>query len=160
MRATSGIAGLLVLILTTLLVGIGSINAAESDDAAVFVQAFEAHQNQDYLLAIEKIEQLNRLFPYSPLRDLGLLLAARSSYNAGDNQGAAKAVTIFINDFPESSLISTIEEKLLLLSSRQQQGEKLVPDEKLQEAAQKIRSEKRVQERLAAAKVEQEHMAN
>lgn len=153
MTSASGIPGLLVLLLTTLLLSSGLADAAESDDAAVFVKAFEAHQRNDYLLAIEKIEQLNRLFPDSPLRDVVLLLTARASYNAGDNHRAAKAVTVFINDFPESSLKSTIEEELLMLSHRQQQGEKLEPNKKLQETARKIRAES-----LSALKSEQERL--
>jgi len=160
MKSASGISRLLMLILATLLLGTGFADAVESDDAGIFVKAFEAHQRNDYLLAIEKIERLNRLFPDSPLRDVVLLLTARSSYNAGDNQRAAKAITVFINVFPESSLRSTIEEELLTLSNRQQQGEKLLPDMKLQEAAHKIRAEQRAQEQLAAAKIEQERLAN
>lgn len=161
MKSASGISRLLMLILAILLLGTGFADAVESDDAGIFVKAFEAHQRNDYLLAIEKIERLNRLFPDSPLRDVVLLLTARSSYNAGDNQRAAKAITVFINDFPESSFRSTIEEELLTLSNRQQQGETLAPDKKLQEAARKIRAEslsavKREQERLAQEKGEQE----
>ena len=160
MKSASGITRVLVLILTALFLGTGLIDAAESDDAGIFAKALEAHLSKDYLLAIEKIEQLNRLFPDSPLRDMVLLLTARSSYNAGDNERAAKAVTVFINDFPENNFKGTIEEELLTLSNRQQQGEKLVPDKKLKEAAQKIRTEQRAQEQLAAAEIEQERLAN
>jgi tetratricopeptide (TPR) repeat protein len=150
---------LLLIGLTVLLLGTGFVYAAEIDDASIFLDAFAAHQRKDYLLAIEKIEQLNQLFPDSPLRDVVLLLAARSSYNAGDNERAAKTVTTFISEFPESSLKTTIEEDLLTLSSRRQKGETLIPDKKLQTAALKFRTERLAQERLAAAKLEQERLA-
>lgn len=159
MGRTSDIAKLLLVGLTVLFLGNGLVHAAEIDDASIFVDALAAHQRKDYLLAIEKIELLNQLFPDSPLRDVVLLLTARSSYSAGDNERAAKTVTTFITEFPESSLKSSIEEDLLMLSSRQQKGEKLAPNKKLQGTAQKIKTERLAQERLAAAKIEQDRLA-
>lgn len=149
----------LLVCLTVLLLGSGFVDAAEIDDAAVFVDAFATYQKKDYLLTMEKVEQLNRLFPDSALRDVVLLLAARSSYKAGDNERAAKTITSFLDEFPESGLKVTIEEELLTLSRRQQKGEKLSPNKQLQSAAQKVRSERLAQEQLAAVKLEQERLA-
>lgn len=146
--------GLAVLLLIS-----GVVEAAEPDDAGVFVDAFAAYQKKDYLLALEKVEQLNRQFPDTPLRDVVLLLSARSSHKAGDNEKAAKSVTTFINEFPESTLRTTIEEELLALSNLQRKGDTLPPNKKLQAAAQKVRSDRLAQERLAAAKLEQERLA-
>ena len=139
--------------------GTGFVCAAESDDASIFVEAFAAYQKKDYLLAIEKVVKVNRMYPDSPLRDVVLLLVARSSYKAGDNERAAKTITTFISEFPESSLKTTIEEELLSLSNRQQKGETLHPNKQLQNAAQKVRIERLEQERVAAVKREQERLA-
>lgn len=159
MRPVADIIRPLLACLVFLLFGTGFACASEIDDAAIFVDAFAAYQKKDYLLAIEKIDKLNQLFPDSALRDVVLLLAARSSHKSGDNQRAAKTVATFINEFPESSLRITIEEDLLALSSRQQKGETLLPNQQLQSAAQKLRKERLAQERLAAAKLEQERLA-
>lgn len=137
----------------------GFVSAAEVDDAAVFVEAFNAFQKKDYLLAIEKANQLNQVFPDSPLRDVTLLLIARSSVKSGDNERAAQAVNKFREEFAESGLISTIEEDLLALGARQKKGETLQPNRQLQAAAMKIRDDRLAQERAAALKLEQERLA-
>lgn len=142
-----------------MLLGTGFLFAAEVDDAAMFVDAFAAYQKKDYLTAIEKAEQLNQMFPDSPLRDVTLLLIARSGFRSGDNQRAAKAVTSFSNEFSESNLKSTVEEELLSLMVRYKNGEQLVANKQLQAAAQKVRAERLAQERAAAAKLEQERLA-
>lgn len=142
-----------------MLLGTGLLFAAEVDDAAIFVDAFTAYQKKDYLTAIEKAGQLTKMYPDSPLRDVTLLLIARSSIKSGDNEGAAKAVTSFNSEFPESSLKTTVEEELLSLVARYKNGEQLAPNRQLQVAAQKVRAERLTQERAAAAKLEQERLA-
>lgn len=137
----------------------GFVFAAEIDDAAVFVEAFNAFQKKDYLLAIEKANQLNQVFPDSPLRDVTLLLIARSSVKSGDNERAAVTVNKFREEFAESGLISTIEEELLSLGTRHQKGEVLQPNRQLQASAMKIRDDRLAQERAAALKLEQEKLA-
>ena len=141
------------------LLGTGLLFAAEIDDAAVFVEAFNAFQKKDYLLAIEKANQLNQVFPDSPLRDVTLLLIARSSIKSGDNELAAKTINKFSGEFSDSPLASTIEEELLALGSRHQKGEQLHPNKQLQANAQKIRDDRLAQERVAALKLEQEKLA-
>lgn len=143
--------------------------AAEIDDATVFVEAFNAYQQKDYLLAIEKCDQLNQVFPESPLRDVTLLLIARASLKSGDNERAAKSVAMFSSEFPESSLKTSVEDELKTLAARQQKGETLAPDKPLQAAARKVKSDrlareraaelKREMERAAKAKAEQERLA-
>jgi uncharacterized repeat protein (TIGR01451 family) len=137
----------------------GFVFATEVDDAAVFVEAFNAFQKKDYLLAIEKANQLNQVFPDSPLRDVTLLLIARSSAKSGDNERAAQTVNKFREEFAESGLISTIEEDLLTLGARQKKGETLQPNKQLQAAAMKIRDDRLALERAAAQKLEQEKLA-
>ena len=142
-----------------IMLGAGLIFAAEVDDAAIFVEAFNAFQKKDYLLAIEKAGQLNQVFPDSPLRDVTLLLIARSSIKAGENELAAKTINKFKGEFSDSTLASTIEEELLALGSRFQKGEPLQPNKQLQTAAQKIRDDRLAQGRIAALKLEQEKLA-
>jgi uncharacterized repeat protein (TIGR01451 family) len=143
--------------------------AAETDDTAIFVEAYNAYQQKDYLLVIEKCDQLNQVFPDSPLRDVTLLLTARASLKSGNNDRAAKSVTLFSNEFPGSSLKTSVEEELKELAERKKKGEVLAPDKTLLAAATKVRSErvararaeelKLEQERVAKAKAEQERLA-
>lgn len=135
------------------------ISAAEIDDAAVFVEAFNAYQQKDYLLTIEKCDQLNQVFPDSPLRDVNLLLIARASFKAGDNEKAARYVTMFSSEFPESSLKTSLEDELKTLSGRHQKGEVLTADKTLQLAARKIRNEIIARERAAEQRLELERIA-
>lgn len=133
--------------------------AAEIDDATVFVEAFNAYQQKDYLLAIEKCDQLNQVFPDSPLRDVTLLLVARASLKSGDNERAAKSVALFSTEFPESSLKTSVEDELKVLAERKQKGELLAPDKTLQASARKVRSDRLARERAAELKLEMERAA-
>lgn len=133
--------------------------AAEIDDSTVFVDAFNAYQQRDYLLAIEKCDQLNQVFPDSPLRDVTLLLIARSSLKAGDNERAAKSIALFSSEFPESNLKSSVEDELKTLATRHQKGEVLAADKTLQASARKIRTDRIAKERAAELKLEQERTA-
>jgi hypothetical protein len=112
------------------------------DDSTVFVEAFAAYQQKDYLLTIEKCDQINQVFPDSPLRDVTLLLIARASLRSGDNERAAKAASLFSAEFPESALNSSIEDELKILVIRRQRGEALSADIILQTAALKVRSDR------------------
>jgi len=141
------------------LLGASFLFAAEIDDTALFVEAFNAFQKKEYLLAIEKANQLNQVFPDSPLMDVTLLLIARSYIKSGDNELAAKAINKFTGEFSDSALTSTIEEDLLALGSRHKKGEQLQPDKNLQAAAQKVRDDRLALERTAALKLEQEKLA-
>lgn len=134
-------------------------NSAEIDDSTIFVEAFNAYQQKDYLLAIEKCAQLNQVFPDSPLRDVTLLLMARASLKSGDNERAAKSVALFSTEFPESSLKTSVEDELKVLASRHQKGEVLVADKTLQSAARKVRSDRLAHERAAELKMEMERAA-
>ncbi|MDD5284569.1 MAG: hypothetical protein PHD54_01815 [Desulfuromonadaceae bacterium] len=148
-----------ILGLIAMLLGSGFVYASEIDDATVFVEAFNAFQKKDYLLALEKTSQINQVFPDSPLRDLTLLLIARSSIKSGDNQLAAITINKFMDEFSDSALKSTIEEELLALGSRLKKGESLQPNKQLQEAALKIKNDRLLLERAAALKLEQEKLA-
>ena len=149
------------LILALLIVFISFVpgNSAEIDDSTVFVEAFNAYQQKDYLLAIEKCDQLNQVFPDSPLRDVSLLLLARASLKSGNNERAAKSVILFSAEFPESSLKASVEDELKVLASRHQKGEVLAVDLTLQNAANKAGSDRVARERAAELKRELERAA-
>lgn len=141
-----------------LMVGLVSGNAAGTplDDSELFVEAFNAYQKKDYLLAITKAGQITEHFPDTPLRDVSLLLLARSGLKSGDNELAAKTINRFNEEFADSSLKTSIEDELLLLGTRIKKGEKLAPSKPLQIAAQKVRNDQLALERAAALKAEQE----
>lgn len=153
---------------STLLFSISS-QAGETDDTSLFVEAFSAHNSKDYLLAIDKIASLNKMFPDTPLRDVTLLLLARSAIKAGDNNLAAKTISQFNTEFSTSPLATTIEDDLQMLAVRLAKGETIKPNRQLRLAAEKIRNEqlalqraqeqKREQERMAQEKAEQERIA-
>lgn len=141
------------------LFGTGIAFSAEQDDSNLFVDAFNAFHKKDYIRVIEKADQLYRLFPDTPLRDVSLLLQARAALKSGDRELAAKVVNQFQAEFADSTLKASIEDDLLKLGTRLKKGEKLLPDKKLQAAAQKVRTAHLEQERATALKAEQERIA-
>jgi len=132
---------------------------AEVDDSSLFMEAFNAFQRKDYLLSAEKLNQINQHFPDSPLRDVTLLMLARSNQRAGDNETAARVINQFSGEFGNSTLAGSVEEELLVLGKRQKAGEQLPPNRQLQTAASKVRNEQLAIERAAAEKVERERLA-
>lgn len=141
------------------LVWTGFAFGAEQDDSTLFVEAFNAFQKKNYLLVLEKLDQLNRIFPDTPLRDVSLLLQARAAHKSGDNELAARSVNLFRSEFNDNVLKNTIEDDLIKLGNRKNAGEKLPADQKLRTAAQKTRSAQLELERAAALKAEQERTA-
>lgn len=133
--------------------------ALELDDSNLFVEAFNSYQKKDYLLTIEKVDQLIQIFPDSPLRDISLMLLARAGLKSGDNELAAKTINQFTAEYADNSLKTTVEEELLALGARKKKGERLPPNKQLRAAAQKARNEQLAQERAAAMKAEQERLA-
>ncbi|MDD2366606.1 MAG: hypothetical protein PHN84_10630 [Desulfuromonadaceae bacterium] len=132
---------------------------SEIDDSAIFVEAFNAYQQKDYLLTIEKCDQLNQVFPDSPLKDVTLLLIARASLKSGENDRAAKTISIFSSEFPESNLKSSIEDELNILEKRHKNGEVISPNKTLQAAARKVRNDRIAHERELELKLEAERAA-
>jgi uncharacterized repeat protein (TIGR01451 family) len=149
----------LILSLLIVVIVFSTGNSAEIDDSTVFVEAFNAYQQKDYLLAIEKCDQLNQAFPDSPLRDVTLLLIARASLKSGDNERAAKALALFSSEFPDNSLKTSVEDDLKILLSRHQRGEVLTTNKALQTTARKVRSDRLDRERAAELKLEMERVA-
>lgn len=149
----------LVLSLFIVFISFAPGNTAEIDDSTVFVDAFNAYQQKDYLLTIERCDQLNQVFPDSPLRDVTLLLIARASLKSGDNERAAKSIILFSTEFPESSLKTSVEDELKSLAIRHQKGEVLAVDKALQRTARKVSNDRIAREHAAELKLEMERVA-
>jgi uncharacterized repeat protein (TIGR01451 family) len=150
---------LVVLSLCIVFTSFVSGHSAEIDDSTVFIEAFNAYQQKDYLLTIEKCDQLNQVFPESPLRDVTLLLIARASLKSGDNERAAKSVALFFTEFPESSLKLSVEDELKNLAHRHKKGEVLTADKTLQATARQVTSDRIARQRAAEMKLEMERVA-
>lgn len=147
----------ILLLVLSLMLPLGA--QAETDDSTLFMDAFNAFQRKDYLLSIEKLGKLNQLFPDSPLRDVSLLMLARSHQRSGDNDTAARTVNRFFGEFSGNSIAASVEDELLALGKRQKNGEKLPQNRQLRLAAQKVRADQLAQERAAAEKIERERLA-
>lgn len=132
---------------------------AEVDDSSLFMEAFNAFQHKDYLFSADKLNQLNHDFPDSPLRDVSLLMLARSYQRAGENEAAAHAINLFSTEFGTSTLAGSVDEELLTLGKRQKAGEKLGTNRHLLIAAHKVRNEQLVIERAAAERADHERLA-
>lgn len=130
------------------LFGTGLLFAVELDDSALFVEAFNAGKKKDYLLVIEKVEQLHQLFPETPLRDVSLLMLARAALRSGDNALAARTINRFTAEFSDSVLLESIEDELIVLGNRRKNGEELAPSLSLQAAARAVRDEHQANEKI------------
>jgi hypothetical protein len=123
------------------------------------MQAFTAFQGKDYLRSLEKLNQLEQLYPDSPLRDVSLLMVARAQQRSGNNDAAALAINTFTKEFGSSPLADSVETALLSLGKRRQTGERIPPNKQLYAAAVKVRNEQLALERATALKLEQERLA-
>lgn len=132
---------------------------AEVDDSSLFMEAFTAYQGKDYLFSIEKLRQMEQLYPDSPLRDVSLLMLSRAYRHSGDNESAGTVINQFQKEFGTGPLSDSIESDLLALGKRRQAGEKIPQNKQLRAAAQKVRNEQLALERAAAMKAEQERLA-
>jgi uncharacterized membrane protein len=133
----------------------------ETEDSQVFIAGFNAFQRKDYASSIEKMNEVLQKFPDTPLRDVSLFWLSRSYYKAGNHQEAARLLSQFSKEYPDNPLKSTVEDELLTLVTRYENGEKLPvgsPPVKQAEnlVAQKAKLEK---ERIAAAKAEEARQA-
>lgn len=133
--------------------------AADYDDSNLFMEAFNAFQGKDFLLSVEKLNRLEQLFPDSPLRDVSLLMLARSYQRSGDNQAAGATINRFGKEFGNSPLATSVETELTALGARVGTGEKPAQNRQLHAAALKVRNEQLAKERAAAQKAELERLA-
>ena len=144
----------------------------ETEDSQVFIYGFNAYQQKDYATAIEKMNEVLQKYPDTPLRDMALFWLSRSYFKSGNQQEAARFMSQFSKEYPDNPLKGTVEDDLLNLVVRYEQGERLsagLPPTKSTEkqaAAHKTKLEKErlVQEksekaRLAQQQAEQQRLA-
>ena len=67
----------------------------ETEDSQVFIAGFNAYQQKDYASAIEKMNEVLKKYPDTPLRDMALFWLSRSYYKAGNQQEAARYLSQF-----------------------------------------------------------------
>jgi len=97
----------------------------ETEDSQVFIAGFNAYQQKNYAVSIEKMNEVLQKYPDSPLRDMALFWLARSYFKAGNQREAARYLSQFSKEYPDNSLKSTVEDELLSLTARYEKGEKL-----------------------------------
>ncbi|MFZ2950540.1 MAG: tetratricopeptide repeat protein, partial [Desulfuromonadaceae bacterium] len=143
----------------------------ETEDSQIFIAGFNAYQQKDYASSIEKMNEVLRKYPDTPLRDMALFWLARSYFKAGNQQEAARYLSQFSKEYPDNSLKNTVEDELLSLTARYEKGEKLPtappavkqPDrqspQKIQSGTERIAAtEIEMAKQLAAAKAEQDRL--
>lgn len=97
----------------------------ETEDSQVFIAGFNAYQQKDYATSIEKMNEVLQKYPETPLKDMALFWLARSYFKMGNQQEAARYLSLFSKEYPDNPLKNTVEDELLSLTARYEKGEKL-----------------------------------
>jgi uncharacterized repeat protein (TIGR01451 family) len=131
----------------------------ETEDSQIFISGFNAYQQKNYSTAIAKLDEVLQKYPDTPLRDMTLFWLARAHFKSGHRDDAARIMSQFSREYPDSPLKGTVEEELLTLAAQYDKGDKLpaaVSPEKPVEQAAEVQKAQAEQARLIAAKDEQE----
>ncbi len=141
----------------------------EAEDSLSFIAGFNAYQQKNYAVSIDKMNEVLKKHPDTPLRDMALFWLSRSYYKVGNLQEAARYLSQFSKEYPDNPLKNTVEEEMLVLTARFEKGEKLPvgtspakePDRLALQKAEEARQAAAAVEsaRVAAAKAEQERIA-
>nr|WP_282003786.1 tetratricopeptide repeat protein [Geotalea uraniireducens] len=99
--------------------------AVNSEDSQIFIAGFNAYQKKDFPTAIEKMKTVLDKYPDTPLRDMAIFWLARANFKAGYERDAAKYMSQFFKEYPDSPLKGTVEDDLLNLVARYDKGEQL-----------------------------------
>lgn len=124
----------------------------ESEDFQIFISGFNAYQQKDYPTAIERMNEVLKRYPDTPLRDMAIFWLSRSYFRGGNLQEAARFMSQFSREYPDSPLKNTVEEELLDLAARYDKGEKLPAGPPPAKAAETATARKAEEERAAAEK--------
>lgn len=101
------------------------VYAVNSEDSQVFIAGFNAYQKKDYQTAIERMKTVLEKYPDTPLRDMAIFWLARANFKAGFERDAARYMSQFMKEYPDSPLKGTVEDELLGLVARFDKGEQL-----------------------------------
>jgi len=99
--------------------------AVNSEDSQIFIAGFNAYQKKDYQTAIERMKSVLEKYPDTPLRDMAIFWLARANFKAGFERDAARYMSQFMKEYPDSPLKGTVEDDLLGLVARFDKGEQL-----------------------------------
>ncbi|BBA71678.1 hypothetical protein YM18_3168 [Geobacter sulfurreducens] len=99
--------------------------AVTSEDSQIFIAGFNAYQKKDYQAAIDRMKTVLDKYPDTPLRDMAIFWLARASFKAGYERDAARYMSQFFKEYPDSPLKGTVEDDLLGLVTRYDKGEQL-----------------------------------
>ena len=130
----------------------------DTEDSHIFIAGFNAYQQHDFTTAIAKMDEVLKKYPDTTLRDMALFWLARAHFKSGHSQAAARVMSQFSKEFPDSPLRGTVEEELLTLAARHDRGEKL-PITETPHKKDIVRASQVEQERLAAEKAETARLA-
>ena len=87
-----------------LLSGCASDEAGLEDDARpageIFAEAEQLFEAADYAEAVTRYDDIERLYPYSPLAKVAMLRSAQASYLATDYEAARLSAERFLNFYP------------------------------------------------------------
>ena len=111
--------------------------AVNSEDSQIFIAGFNAYQKKDYQTAVERMKAVLDTYPDTPLRDMAIFWLARANFKAGNDRDAARYMSQFIKEYPDSPLKGTVEDELLNLASRFDRGEQ-IPLKAEREVAAKV----------------------
>ncbi|RNC72298.1 MAG: DUF11 domain-containing protein [Desulfuromonadales bacterium] len=101
------------------------VYAVNSEDSQIFIAGFNAYQKKDYQTAIEKMKTVLEKYPDTPLRDMAIFWLSRANFKAGFERDAARYMSQFMKEYPDSPLKGTVEDDLLGLVARFEKGEQL-----------------------------------
>ncbi|GAM10641.1 hypothetical protein OR1_02930 [Geobacter sp. OR-1] len=125
----------------------------QSPEAQNFMSGFNSFKNKDYRTAIKQLATLLEQ-PESQLRELALVFLARAYFKDGNTDESAYLLHLWKQEFPDSSLRTTLEQDLLRETAKIDIATILAKKEQ-----ERIARERAEQERLAAIKAEEERKA-
>src|SRR5450631_3370362 len=144
----------------------------ETEDSQIFISGFNAYQQKNYSTAIAKLDEVLQKYPDTPLRDMTLFWLARAHFKSGHKDDAARVMSQFSREYPDSPLKGTVEEELLTLAAQYDKGvkqpavisspqpvENVADAQKARAEQERVTAEKAEQRRIAAVKAEQERVA-
>jgi uncharacterized membrane protein len=99
----------------------------DSEDSQIFISGFNSYQKREYKTAIDSLSTLLKKYPDTPLKDMAIFWLARAHYKAGNQQEAGKYMAQFFRDYPDSPLKGTVEEGLVVLAEKYQNGQPIPP---------------------------------
>lgn len=97
----------------------------EDSHGLIFISGFNASLQKNYPVAILKMNEVLQKAPDTPLRDMVLFWLSNAYYKNGNQQDAARVMSQFLREFPDNPIKATVDEELLALTARYDQGEEL-----------------------------------